>query len=200
MILEKYLAQFGRNGDTELAHVTKEEKQLLQSLGGAGTTNPITGFKEYYQVLQDDNEELTDIDNWTDWRSMDPGNFIYHDYETTKDLHKMSEKDYYKYMPSYDFRKEKVLRTRTGQDISRTGESAQDSLLNMAMKGDVLRSRQDFAGTGNPMIDRQRRNVLTGVTNKIDDRWSDLQETILSDQEDYMEKWAKTVIKYESNK
>ena len=42
------LASMGRYGDTELAHVTPHEKALLKSLGGAGTTNPRTGLKEYY--------------------------------------------------------------------------------------------------------------------------------------------------------
>tara|TARA_R100000808_G_C2153353_1_gene163456 strand:- start:1042 stop:1833 length:792 start_codon:yes stop_codon:yes gene_type:complete len=47
-LLTDYLKAQGRRGDTELAHVTPEEKDLLKSLGGAGTTNPVTGLKEYY--------------------------------------------------------------------------------------------------------------------------------------------------------
>jgi hypothetical protein len=42
------LASKGRYGDTELAHVTEKEASLLKSLGGAGTTNPKTGLKEYH--------------------------------------------------------------------------------------------------------------------------------------------------------
>ena len=41
-------AKKGRFGDTELVHVNKEEKDLLESLGGAGTINPETGLKEYW--------------------------------------------------------------------------------------------------------------------------------------------------------
>ncbi len=42
------ISEKGRFGDTELAHVTKEEKTLLQALGGSGTTNPDTGLDEYF--------------------------------------------------------------------------------------------------------------------------------------------------------
>ena len=38
----------GRYGDTELAHITKEEANLLKSRGGSGTINPETGLKEYF--------------------------------------------------------------------------------------------------------------------------------------------------------
>jgi hypothetical protein len=42
------LAAYGRHGDTELAHVTPDEKAMLKARGGAGTTNPTTGLPEYY--------------------------------------------------------------------------------------------------------------------------------------------------------
>lgn len=42
------LQQYGRNGDTMLAHITPEEAGLLKRLGGSGTTNPKTGLPEYF--------------------------------------------------------------------------------------------------------------------------------------------------------
>jgi hypothetical protein len=42
------LAQYGRNGDTMLAHITPEEAALLKSLGGSGTINPKTGLPEFF--------------------------------------------------------------------------------------------------------------------------------------------------------
>jgi len=42
------VARLGRHGDTELAHVNKAEKNLLESLGGSGTINPNTGLPEYW--------------------------------------------------------------------------------------------------------------------------------------------------------
>ncbi len=47
---EKYrnLASKGRFGDTELAHVNPQEKAMLEAMGGSGTTNPMTGLKEYF--------------------------------------------------------------------------------------------------------------------------------------------------------
>lgn len=42
------IANMGRMGDTELAHVTPEEKKLLKAMGGSGTINPRTGMPEYF--------------------------------------------------------------------------------------------------------------------------------------------------------
>jgi hypothetical protein len=44
------LRKQGRNGDTELAHVNPREKALLKALGGAGSRNPRTGLREYYEA------------------------------------------------------------------------------------------------------------------------------------------------------
>lgn len=46
---DKIAAQ-GINGDTELAHVNPWEEALLKALGGAGTTNPKTGLKQFYDI------------------------------------------------------------------------------------------------------------------------------------------------------
>ena len=43
------LKNLGRYGDTELAHVTPEEKEMLEARGGAGTINPYTGLREYHK-------------------------------------------------------------------------------------------------------------------------------------------------------
>jgi hypothetical protein len=42
------LQQYGRNGDTMLAHITPEEANLLKSVGGSGTINPNTGLPEFF--------------------------------------------------------------------------------------------------------------------------------------------------------
>lgn len=52
------LAAQGRNGDTELAHVTPAEKDLLRALGGSGTLNPETGLREFYDTFGGVNENL----------------------------------------------------------------------------------------------------------------------------------------------
>ena len=43
------LSAFGRNGDTELAHVTPGEKAMLTARGGSGTINPSTCLPECVQ-------------------------------------------------------------------------------------------------------------------------------------------------------
>ena len=46
----KNLASRGRNGDTMLAHINPQEAGLLKAMGGAGTINPKTGLREFYQI------------------------------------------------------------------------------------------------------------------------------------------------------
>jgi hypothetical protein len=41
------LASYGREGDTELAHINPFEAKLLRAVGGSGTINPVTGLREY---------------------------------------------------------------------------------------------------------------------------------------------------------
>ena len=43
----KLLASQGRFGDTELAHINKEEAAMLKAMGGSGTINPNTGLREF---------------------------------------------------------------------------------------------------------------------------------------------------------
>jgi len=50
MVGYKNLASKGRNGDTMLAHINPQEAGLLKSMGGAGTINPKTGLREFYQT------------------------------------------------------------------------------------------------------------------------------------------------------
>lgn len=42
------LQQYGRRGDTMLAHITPSEARLLQKMGGSGTINPVTGLPEFF--------------------------------------------------------------------------------------------------------------------------------------------------------
>jgi hypothetical protein len=48
----KKVAKLGRFGDTQLAHVTPEEAELLKLLGGSGTINPYTGLRENWKWLR----------------------------------------------------------------------------------------------------------------------------------------------------
>jgi hypothetical protein len=42
------IAQLGRKGDTQLAHITMAESRMLRRAGGSGTINPKTGLREYF--------------------------------------------------------------------------------------------------------------------------------------------------------
>lgn len=45
--LYKSIASLGDSGDTELAHINKQEQELLLSIGGSGTINKRTGLLEF---------------------------------------------------------------------------------------------------------------------------------------------------------
>ena len=45
--IAELIERYGRNGDTELAHINPIEAHILKSLGGSGTINPATGLREY---------------------------------------------------------------------------------------------------------------------------------------------------------
>ena len=42
------IASLGRKGDTELAHINSVEAQMLKSIGGSGSKNPLSGLKEFF--------------------------------------------------------------------------------------------------------------------------------------------------------
>lgn len=46
--LYEHIAGMGINGDTELAHINKEEGAILKMMGGAGTINEETGLIQYF--------------------------------------------------------------------------------------------------------------------------------------------------------
>ena len=77
------IARKGRHGDTELAHITKNEATLLEALGGAGTTNPKTGLKEYHMenlnpnlgIQMDDNGNIMPGTYWYYHQDMPEGHY-----------------------------------------------------------------------------------------------------------------------------
>lgn len=42
------LQEYGRHGDTMLAHITPSEAMMLRAMGGSGTINPHTGLPEFF--------------------------------------------------------------------------------------------------------------------------------------------------------
>jgi len=48
----KAIADYGRNGDTMLAHITPAEARMLRRKGGSGTINPDTGLPEFFSLFK----------------------------------------------------------------------------------------------------------------------------------------------------
>ena len=44
------MAQYGRNGDSMLAHINPSEMRMLRARGGSGTINPATGLPEFFSL------------------------------------------------------------------------------------------------------------------------------------------------------
>ena len=255
-ILYSLLAAEGRNGDTELAHVTPEEKALLQSRGGAGSINPKTGLKEFYEGyeqgdynergwsedMKTNKEKVAKLINtyglggeefWNNLSSHEkqnylntgqmPANMLYGgtDYYqeavqsgdfTTDDLLDMSENelaaftqniykgdtnnasfrmgDFRRYMPGgYDWHEEQDVYGEAGKDISKIGETAQSSLLNLFQGQQKRQAQRGFAATGNPMVDRQRENIFSGIQQDTTNRWDTTIAAVTTLREDYHTEW-----------
>jgi hypothetical protein len=50
--VSKAIADYGRNGDTMLAHITPAEARMLRRKGGSGTINPQTGLPEFFNLFK----------------------------------------------------------------------------------------------------------------------------------------------------
>lgn len=127
------LGDKGRYGDTELAHITQDEAQLLKSFGGAGTVNPETGLKEYHgsllgwsatpsghpyhhdsEGLETTKQERTSespTEDWEGFKNLNPDDLIGMSDEEKLHLARKLSGDYgmtmdemHKYMPSFDER------------------------------------------------------------------------------------------------
>ena len=48
--LAQELPQYGRGGDSIVAHINPEEAGILKALGGSGTINPQTGLPEFFKI------------------------------------------------------------------------------------------------------------------------------------------------------
>tara|TARA_Y100000593_G_C4300650_1_gene333180 strand:+ start:429 stop:1382 length:954 start_codon:yes stop_codon:yes gene_type:complete len=294
-LLYNLLAAQGRNGDTELAHVTPEEKALLESRGGAGTINPSTGLREYHSkkvlgiethpkhhpswwtgdtkkaidsvtdfaedVYDYGTGKLEDMSNpdwwtgdtdaligkWTDsgwWfgdnsfykeqfvedvdyvetdldrykkdvreddsrygslteykKALEEGEFTTDDligmtneermnffrdiYKGETDYASYSEKDFYKYMPTYDRGGEKEFRTEGYKDVRRGAEKAQTGLMGLIAKDEIATGQRGFAKTGNPMIDRQRESIFSNMYETQWEHYDDAMEDVTGYREDF---------------
>ena len=127
------LGDKGRYGDTELAHITQDEAQLLKSFGGAGTINPETGLKEYHGSWlgitsqpsghpgHHDSEDLekhkrektgqSPAEDWEGFKNLNPDDLIGMSDEEKLHLARKLSGDFgmtmdemHKYMPSFDER------------------------------------------------------------------------------------------------
>jgi hypothetical protein len=217
-ILEE-LKSKGRYGDTELAHVTPGEAMLLKALGGSGTINPETGLKEYNRRTGRgahlgevfDNaidfylEEMntTDISDWSDYTDTDPSDFSNLSDENLRTMSQsltdmgISEDDFAKYMPKYDERGEFNIRQSRAFDRLSEARSGQAELIEVAQNKYGQQSRSGFASTGNPMIDKQRQDLMTDMSQSTSQAEWAMSQDIYDYQEEFQQKFGERLIAYE---
>ena len=61
--ISKAIANYGRNGDTMLAHITPAEARMLRRRGGSGTINPKTGLPEFFNLFKEIGNAFKSIGN-----------------------------------------------------------------------------------------------------------------------------------------
>ncbi len=99
------------------------------------------------------------------------------------------EGDYLKYMPEYDTGAVTDMYGEAGEDISSIGEAGQSSLLDLAQGQQQQMAQRGFAATGNPMVDRQRENIFSGMAKDASKRQRALQDQHQQHREDYHTEW-----------
>ena len=157
------------------------------------------------------------IENWQDFQNLDPDAFDDYSDEWLLDMATnlvdvdLSAEDLAKYMPQYDKRGEDNIRKelkygglQTAQEIGDFGQSKQGDLLDQAIARQNQMGKGGFAATGNPILDRQRRNVFQDISQQGDRVYQDHEmeqwkagEDIYRLKEDYQEDWAERLISYE---
>jgi hypothetical protein len=93
-------------------------------------------------------------------------------------------------LPTYDWSAEQDLRTKTGEQISQYGISAQDSLLSLARQQDLKSSKRGYAMTGEPTIDRNRENIFADISDKSADIYEGYRDKQQSLQDQFSQDWA----------
>ena len=221
-ILEE-LKRKGRYGDTELAHVTPGEAMLLKALGGSGTINPETGLKEYYpdfysmggigRAAQKEfwgkyagwggHGDLREVKDWGDYTDLDPSVLVHGDEANMKQMAErlsgmtISSDDFAKYMPKYDERGEFNIRQSRAFDRQAEARSGQAELLEVAQNKYGQQSRSGFASTGNPMIDKQRQDLMTDMAQATSQSEWGMSQDIYDYQEEFQQKFGERLIAYE---
>ena len=97
--------------------------------------------------------------------------------------------DYLKYMPEYDISAVTDMYREAGEEIGSIGEAGQSSLLDLAQGQQQQMAQRGFAATGNPMVDRQRENIFSGMAKDTSKRQRALQEQHQQHREDYHTEW-----------
>ena len=157
-------------------------------------------------------------ENWQQYSSADPSEFAGMDDDYMLELAQnlvdvdISAEDLAKYMPKFDQRglqniRQEMRYTRQayGEEIADIGQSKQGDLLQAAIDKSNAQRKGGFSSTGNPMLDRQRRNTYQDISQGQSRKYSDLEAEHwrgMEDQhqlkEDYQQAFGERLIDFET--
>ena len=117
-----------------------------------------------------------------DFRDVDFANMS--EEERASELRKLFGKDFdagdtdLYFDQEYDEEQELDVRETGAQEIGAIGGRAQSGLLELATGEAQMKSRSGFAQSGNPMIDKQRRDIFADITTETGETYKGLLDTV----------------------
>ena len=102
-------------------------------------------------------------------------------------------------MGEYDEADELKARDKAHDTLSDYGTEATTSLLGLTQQNQQAQSRRGYATTGQPTIDRNRKNIFEKVTGATQNVWEGFQDTKESLRDDYSNQWVNRLAKMAGN-
>lgn len=102
-------------------------------------------------------------------------------------------------MGQYDETDELRARDKAHDTLSDYGTEATTSLLGLTQQAQQTQSRRGYATTGQPTIDRNRKNIFEKVTGATQNVWEGFQDTKEDLRDDYSQQWVSRLAKMAGN-
>ena len=102
-------------------------------------------------------------------------------------------------MGTYDESDELQARDKAHETLSDYGQEATTSLLGLTQQNQQTQSRKGYATTGQPTIDRNRKNIFEKITSATQNVWDSFQDTKEDLRDDYSQQWVSRLAKMAGN-
>ena len=102
-------------------------------------------------------------------------------------------------MPTYDRADEIKMQQEAHDTMSSYGKEAELSLLDLMQQNLQTQSRRGYAATGQPTIDRNRKNIFASVTDATEDVFTGFQDSRQGLRDDFSQEWVGKLTKMVEN-